>query len=132
MSKKIIFLLSGFVALVLGAVKDPNKRYRIWKRHEQAMSRYDFDECSSAKELVTSFRALFYRHPRSRFETLEMDFENLKMPVPVGYDAYLTRIYGDYLSYPAEAERTAKHDVVMIDLHNSYRQYRGKKYLVSK
>lgn len=122
-------LLRTATSVVLSLVRSPQRRYRIWKRHEKAMSRYDFDSSATVKELMTSFRALFWPHPRRDFETVEMDFAGLSMPVPAGYDRYLKRLFGDYMSYPAEDERCPKHDVVLIDLNNSYLSYRGKYYL---
>lgn len=32
-------------------------------------------------------------------------FEGVEFPVPSGYDAYLTRCYGDYRTFPPEEER---------------------------
>lgn len=42
-------------------------------------------------------------------KALEWDFEGYKMPVPSGYDAILTRIYGDYMTPPPEDKRIVKH-----------------------
>ncbi|MBQ6654667.1 MAG: LicD family protein [Erysipelotrichaceae bacterium] len=125
-------LLRLATSAVLNSVKNPEKRYQIWKKHEKAMSRYDFDKAGEAKELVTSFRALFWPHPRRSFDLIEADFEDLKITIPAGYDGYLRRIYGDYLSFPPEEERTAKHDIVFMDLNHGYQQYRGIHYCVRK
>lgn len=42
-------------------------------------------------------------------ETLWWDFEDTKMPVPIGYDEILTTIYGDYMTPPPEDKRVIKH-----------------------
>ncbi len=42
-------------------------------------------------------------------EMLWWDFEDTKMPVPVGYDEILTTIYGDYMTPPPEDKRVIKH-----------------------
>lgn len=36
---------------------------------------------------------------------VEVDFEGLRLPAPSGYDAYLTRLYGDYMQLPPEHRR---------------------------
>lgn len=38
-------------------------------------------------------------------------FENLSVRLPVGYDQYLTSIYGDYMSLPPVEKRVLKHGV---------------------
>lgn len=31
-----------------------------------------------------------------------IDFEDVKLPIPVGYDEYLTNLYGDYMRPPKD------------------------------
>ena len=38
-----------------------------------------------------------------------LDFEGIKIRVPSDYDAYLTHIYGDYMTLPPESDRKAGH-----------------------
>lgn len=37
------------------------------------------------------------------------NFEGDSMPLPVGYDAILTRMYGDYMTPPPDSQQVAKH-----------------------
>ena len=119
-------------SIVLGAVKSPALRYKIWARHEKKMAQYDFDSARTVKETITSFRALFYPHPRSAFETMEVPFEDIMVSIPVGYDAYLRRIFGDYMQLPPEEGRVAKHDVVYANLNEPFARYKGIHYCVNK
>ena len=39
-------------------------------------------------------------------QSLELEFEGIRFPVPADYSAYLERTYGDYMSPPPESKRT--------------------------
>lgn len=48
--------------------------------------------------------------PRSQCdEIVYADFEDLKVPIPSGYNCLLTVIYGDYMKLPPEEERIGHH-----------------------
>ncbi|MCQ2156185.1 MAG: LicD family protein [Bacteroidales bacterium] len=40
-------------------------------------------------------------------ETVDMDFEGHQLPVPKGWDGYLSDMFGDYMKVPDESEREA-------------------------
>lgn len=42
-------------------------------------------------------------------ETIDMEFEGKKYPVPKGYDTYLTCLYGDYLPEPPKEKQKTHH-----------------------
>ena len=42
-------------------------------------------------------------------EAIDMKFEDTMLPVPVGYDNYLTCVYGDYMQLPPEEKRVTHH-----------------------
>lgn len=44
--------------------------------------------------------------------TIRMRFENIDIPVPVGYDHLLRQIYGNYMEFPPFNKRYGKHDVI--------------------
>lgn len=49
-------------------------------------------------------------------ETIYVDFEGYKLPVPKYYDEYLTYLYGDYMQMIPVSERKLSHDIVLMDL----------------
>lgn len=62
--------------------------------------------------------------PRSWFEdTVSVAFEDGRFPVSAYADAMLTQIYGDYMTPPAEAEKSCKVHGVIVDPDGSYEQY---------
>ena len=63
---------------------------------------------------------------------MEKAFEDCMMPLPVGYDAYLRTVFGDYMELPPEKDRVAHHDCVFLDLHEPYTKYRGIYYLTKE
>ena len=40
---------------------------------------------------------------------VDVEFEGLKMPAPVGYDTYLTKLYGDYMTPPPAHQQMSDH-----------------------
>ena len=54
--------------------------------------------------------------------TVDLPFEDVVLPLPVNYDDYLTKTYGDYMKIPDEHERITHGDLT-IDLENGYEKY---------
>lgn len=126
---KLIDYLRNFLCLKLGLYAPENLKHRIFKllahlipvsfihwmlnrlftiynapKNEYAVnlaSYYDWRKQTVSKEL--------YR------EAVFVDFEGHKLPVPVGYDELLTRIYGDYITPPPEDKRGIKHNYIPVD-----------------
>ena len=64
----------------------------------------------------------------SAFESaIYVPFEYTQIPVPVGYDEMLTRMYGNYMQLPAEKDRMNKHTWEM-ELDTPYKEYCSKNY----
>ena len=54
-------------------------------------------------------------------------FEDIQASVPGEYEAYLTRIYGDFRQLPPEGKRTPHHRTEIIDLEKPYLEIWPKK-----
>lgn len=116
--------------ILLNLIKDKDKRYQIWKKHERLMSKYDYEKCKYVKEIMTSFRGLFRLYPKAYFDRREAAFENITIIIPKSSEEYLTKIFGDYSSFPPENKRLARFDdIVYLDLNQSYTKFKGKYYL---
>lgn len=111
----------------LGLIKSPKTRYKIWKFAEKQMSKYRIAECDAITEICAGPRYMKNRYPKEIFASaLFIDFEDTKMPVPVGYDKYLRIVFGDYMKLPPEDKRVTEHEGLVIDPDNSYLHYKGR------
>ncbi len=121
--------------LALSLVKDPERRYRIWTKHQAAMTKYDFYTAKYVKETITSFKGLFRVFERSCFDTVDAEFEGITIKIPAGYDYYMKQIYGDYMSLPKnlEIDMATRYGVIKyINLTEPYTKFRGIHYLMGK
>lgn len=94
---------------------------------ENQIKKYDFEKSEYVRYLACALR------PRKAFDKAEyVDFEGYKMPVPVGYDEFLTAEYGDYMTPPPVEKRFPETKVLFYDLDHGYQQYKGINYCVEK
>ena len=71
-------------------------------------TKYSFDESEYAATIVAGGMAnCVKREYLDRYELHK--FENLMLNIPVGWDEYLTKLYGDYMRLPPK-EKRVKHD----------------------
>lgn len=114
---------------ILTVVRSKKIRYKIWKSAKKHMTKYNIEDCDSITELQAGPHYLKNRYPKSAFESaLFVPFENVKLPIPVGYDAYLKKAFGDYMKMPPASAQKSHHDTIYLDIHHSYSEYKGKYY----
>lgn len=124
--KKVALL--GRVALSL--VPSRRVRYCIWRMAEKHMTKYSIKDCEGITELCSGPGYMRNWYPKKAFErAVYLPFEDGEMPIPIGYDEYLKIAFGNYMILPPEEKREAHHEALFMDLHKSYRQYKGIHYL---
>ena len=77
-----------------------NMKNKLIKMDKKA-KRWNFDMCDTVADIVSSI----YIVPMEKtvFEkSVDLYFEGHKVKAPVGYDRYLTLMYGDYMKLPPE------------------------------
>lgn len=92
---------------------------------------YDFDKSSKC---IFTWRAGSLDLPLKRivfdkkwFEsTMKVPFEDTVIRIPIGYDAYLTQDFGDYMSLPPMEQRDTHHLVYINDMNTPCSFYANK------
>lgn len=80
-------------------------------------------------EYVQTFLACTSRYKKGIYkrswftERVEMDFEDMKVPISAHYDELLTTMYGDYMTLPSEEDRKVKEHAILIDTERNYTEY---------
>ena len=93
------------------------ERYYVRKLVENAR-RYD----NPKSEYIGDFSGYYHgqarvKVPRAIFtEAVLLDFEGKKYKAPIGYDAWLTALYGDYMVLPPVEERVSHHSFIAYSL----------------
>lgn len=119
--------------LLLSIFRGQNIRKKIWKRAERQMTKYKLGDYKLAKDLCAGPYYMRKKYPWKTFDgSVYKSFEGEMLPVPIGYDTYLSVAFGDYMSLPPVEERTIHHDFVFCDTEKSYKEYRGVYYLLNE
>ncbi len=119
--------------LVLGVVRSPKLRYRLWRSAEKHMTKFDFYGGKNITELIGNINGMLTTHPLEDFaSTVDVEFEGYQMPLMKGYDAYLRSVHGDYMELPPEDKRIPKVKLVYANLNEPYTKYRGRYYMVDQ
>ena len=86
------------------------------------------------QQLRHTYGTWCYRKPRYEkdlFPLTTIKFEGYDFPAPHDSDAYLRTIYGDYMQLPAVEKQVCHHEFEVVDMDNSYKIYRGKRYFIN-
>lgn len=123
----------GIMALgskfLLSIVKSPKAREKKWRNAERRMSKYKISDCEYITELCEGVHSMQPEYPKEWFASVVYrEFEGLQMPIPVGYDPYLKKAFGDYMTPPPEDKQKPHHDMILVDTERSYKEVlKGKK-----
>lgn len=123
----------GIMALgskfLLSIVRSPKAREKKWRNAERRMSKYKIADCEYITELCEGVHSMQPEYPKEWFASaVYREFEGLQMPIPVGYDPYLKKAFGDYMTIPPEDKQKPHHDMILVDTERSYKEVlKGKK-----
>ena len=119
--------------IIFSIIPSQNLRYKLWSYAEKKMNKYSIEDQDYITELVTGLRYMKLKYPKEIFKkAVYKEFEGYEMPVPIGYDKYLSMAFGNYMELPPEEDRIAKHDTVYINLNEPYTKYKGIYYCVEE
>lgn len=84
-----------------------NEQNQLWLLLDRIAGLFDEDECDMITYFPTNicYRPEFYLDKEWFSDTIIMPFEQMKIPVPIGYDKILKTRYGDYMTPSYDAGR---------------------------
>lgn len=110
--------------VLLSVFKSKNIRYKIWKFAERKMTKYSIFDSEFITELCSGPYYMKKVYKKEWFtDNLYVQFEDTKMPIPVGYDGYLKTAFGDYMKLPPKEKQVPHHDLLFLDLKKGYKSY---------
>ena len=125
---KLTGIMSLGTKVLLGIVRSPKSRFKVWSKAEKRMTKYDWEKCSHIKCITSQFHELMTAFPKTWFGERKVQFEDIMATVPSDAEAYCKAMYGDYMSLPPEEKRAVRHHTEYIDLKESYQKYKGIYY----
>ena len=87
-----------------------HKGWRYWvEKIDEYGRKYDYDKAKYVGVPTSGYdeREVFTKEAFSG--VLRVPFEEYEFDIPVGYDEYLTKLYGDYMQLPPEDKRVTRH-----------------------
>lgn len=106
----------NFIKNMIRPIVKNNFILNIWKSLVYNPCKKDDSLCID----VNDFGNIFPRHV---FGTPKrVDFEGYKLNIPEKAEEYLTYYYGDFMTPPPETERVSHHNIIYINLNESYKK----------
>lgn len=126
-------LMRTAVKVALGVVKNPKRRYKIWKYAEKKFTKYDFETSPYVREFICPLRSTKFLYPRKDFDKpVYLEFEGHMLPAQHYYKQYLEQVYPGYMNLPPVEKRKQKTNAVFIDIEKGYVNYKGVYYCKNK
>ena len=103
LSISVVKLLAWCVAQTIGWKK-------LLNRVDSISKEYDFETAQYIGVPSAGYGSKEVFHKGIVEKALRVEFEEYRFNIPVGYDEYLTSIYGDYMKLPDENNRVTRHN----------------------
>ena len=116
-------LITFVCKALLAMFRKKETRVKIYQKAERKMSQYDFDTHLYCTELCAGPHYMQNKYPQNAFaKPVYHEFEGLSVPLPQGWDEYLTMAFGDYMALPPEEKQIPHHDLYQLDLDTPYQK----------
>ena len=123
--RRASFIKKSFSSILLTLLPTLKLRWFVSRLCEKRIVKFNKDKrCNRVRYLACSIAS------KSCYEDAKwVDFEGYQMPIPIGYDEYMTQEYGDYMQLPpVKDRRPLTENLVFYDLDNCYKKYKGIYY----
>ena len=108
------YMFSHFIVTALG-------RRRIWRIREWAFARNDWRKCRECGEFAFKMDTTTERWMPKIFDSsLIVPFEYLNLKIPVGYEEYLSNMFGPDWRIPKQINGC--HNPLVVDAHRPYKE----------
>lgn len=105
-----------------------HERYRLkfiplrllHRKMEATLTRYQGKEEQYVADLLTHYKKTMYFKKSDILPVQYVPFEDTSLPVPGNADAYLTMMYGDYMTPPPEGKRNQRHRLILLSYDEAY------------
>lgn len=81
----------------------------IVKLIEKNAKRYSYDDSDYVVRMKRSLNGFTGALSKEVYDVAYCEFENNTFRIPIGYDEWLTKFFGDYMTLPPEEKRTPSH-----------------------
>lgn len=103
--KKIKHMISVSIKKIISGGKK-----HILKKTAQLHAKYPYNESNFVGCVESCNNSEYNRYKKEWFEdVVEVEFENIVLKAPIGYDSILTKMYGNYMELPPKEKQITHH-----------------------